>query len=252
MAKKKTAQKSTPLKKVAPTPSKTLVKRKSQRAQIVRRKSKAGNTYYYNKKTKKFSSRSSWYKYRTWDIKQRPAKKIAKVTKKREVLDIDMEASLYKTDVDKATHAELRVEANRLRLEQTRWRDRIPNLKLKKNVKKVRANLRRYARHIDNIEKVLGEYSKPKGFEEESYTIGPNVLVDNIYKWEAKKFVDELIDAGDYDTFVVQYVTYKFDDPISIGIAIDDLETEADMEDIYYFKITQNTNTRMVHVTLSH
>ncbi len=108
---------------------KTPKKRYNGRAPVVRRKNKAGKTYYFNKRTKRFTKKSNWYKFRTWAIKQKP-KKAGKPTKEKEKLTIDLESALIKIDLEKATESELREEANRLILEQMRWKDRLEKLKL--------------------------------------------------------------------------------------------------------------------------
>lgn len=247
-AKRRAVQKTGKKKVVA---KKTPKKRYTGRAPVVRRKNKAGHTYYFNKRTKRFTKKSNWYKYRSYAIKHKPKKAPTAPAKEKEKLTIDLESALIKIDLDKATEPELREEVNRLTMEQMRWRDRLNTLKLKKNKNKVRKQLTRYARAINKIKKILGTYDKPQGFEEEQYTVGKNVIVDNIYRWEVKKFLDELLKSEQFDIYVVQGVSFMAEHEIDIHMAVDDLIIDAEMSDIYYLKFTRNSKTKVVHITLN-
>jgi hypothetical protein len=246
-AKRRAVQKTTKKRVVS---KKTPKKRYKGRAPVVRRKNKLGRTFYFNKRTKKFTKKSNWYKYRAYAIKHKP-KKAPAVAKEKEKLTIDLESALIKINLDKATESELREEINRLAMEQTRWRDRLNTLKLKKNKNKVRRQLTRYARAINKIKKILGTYEKPRGFEEETYQIGKNVIVDNIYRWEVKKFLDELLKSEQFEIYVVQGESFMAEHQIDIHMAVDDLVIDAEMSDIYYLKFTRNSKTKVVHIILN-
>jgi hypothetical protein len=221
------------------------------RAKIVRRRNKAGRIYYFNKKTAKFTKKSNWYKYRAWAIKRKPRKAPTVPAKEKEKLTIDLESALIKINLDKATEPELREEINRLVMEQMRWRDRLNTLKLKKNKNKVRKQLTRYARAINKIKKILGTYEKPQGFEEKEYQIGKDVSVDNVYRWEAKKFLDDVLGSEMFDVYIVQGVSFMAEHEIDIHLAVDDVIIDAEMNDIYYLRFTRNSRTKVVHITLN-
>jgi hypothetical protein len=246
--KKRALQKTTKKRVVA---KKAPKKRYTGRAPVVRRKNKLGRTYYFNRRTKKFTKKSNWYKYRSWAIKRKPRKAPTVPAKEKEKLTIDLESALIKINLDKATESELREEINRLVMEQMRWRDRLNTLKLKKNKNKVKRQLTRYARAINNIKKILGTYEKPQGFEEKEYQIGKDVSVDNVYRWEAKKFLDDVLGSEMFDVYIVQGVSFMAEHEIDIHLAVDDVIIDAEMNDIYYLRFTRNSRTKVVHITLN-
>lgn len=235
---------------------KAVAKTKKQtrgRAVIVRRRNKAGQIYYFNKKTAKFSKKSKWYQYRTYAVKHKPKKEIQVKEKKEKekLLVIDSQLSLIKIDLDKASDSELREEVNRLILEQMRWVDRLSRLKRKKNKRQVHNLLSRYGRAINKIKLLLNEYKQPKGFDEDSYNLG-NTRVDNVYRWEVKKLLDKVLESERFEIYLVQGVSFMAEHEIDIHLAVDDLIIDAEMNDIYYLKFTRNRKTKVVHITLNY
>lgn len=169
----------------------------------------------------------------------------------KEFVPIDKEAPITSLDIEKLTNDELKQEELRLLAEQYHFKGMRDALELKKNKALVGNHLRRISRVIQKIQEKLGTFEKPKGFEKESYTIG-KTEVDNVYVWNAKSFIDDLIDGGFFDKFIIGGIEYDVKDVVGIHIELDELEAEADMKNIYYFRISKNFAEKTVKIDLNY
>jgi hypothetical protein len=187
------------------------------------------------------------------EIAQKYNKKRRRISKveRAQKLGIDLEKDLEKIDIGKASEKQLRKEKSRLKSAQYRLGKKVGKVKGLKNKDVVRAQIRRYARKLDEINKSLGEYKQPRGFKKKKYQISDSAQVLNIYKWDAKREIDRLIDGGLFDLFIIDGFQHDKNDVVGIYMDIDDLETQADMHNIYYFRFTLNVATRTVSVSMS-
>lgn len=146
----------------------------------------------------------------------------------------------------------LKKEKSRVYGYRYRLKNRIKVAETKSLKQRLRSELQKTTRYLNRIKKETGKYKKPRGFKQSIYYIrGGLVIVENIYKWEASKAIDSLIESGKFDVFVIDGQRYKVTDPDSILSAVDDLETECDSLGIYHMRLTTNLPGRKITLSIS-
>jgi len=118
----------------------------------------------------------------------------------------------------------------------------------------IRNELIKTTRFIVGVSRRKGTYKKRVGFNKSFIDMTKvykrPVIVQNIYKWDASKFVDNLIDRKGFKKFIVDGSVFSVKDSIGILGAVDELETFADMTDIYFFRIMLDIEMKTVTVSI--
>lgn len=142
-------------------------------------------------------------------------------------------------------------ERNRIYQYRFRLKKRLKTAKNDKQKRLIRNEIVRTTRYLQNIQKKVGKkpLKKIQPTQKEELIISDNTITENVFKWEASKTVQSLLQRGYFKKFIVQGIEYSSSEDFDILFRIDEMETEADLTGLYKFTFYIDVDSQTVTIT---
>jgi hypothetical protein len=165
-----------------------------------------------------------------------------------------MREPVSKVDPKTARFSTLEKERSRIYSERGRLKKKLGQATKKVDIKTIRSRIRRTTYFLDQIKRRKKTFVPVKGFESqinrrEDAGDERGVVVQRfVYKWEASKQTDEVLNSPHIKIYFVNGERFTRREAGLILAAVDDLETECDLTGTYYmvFTIEQKTRTLII------
>lgn len=176
--------------------------------------------------------------------KNKPTKKSAKSKQAVEVKKFETKF------IDYSDKAQVKREKNRIYQIRFRLVRKLEKAKTKKEQRLVRNEIIRSTKYLTRINKGIGGKVKDTPEMTTALKVEGKTVIREVFKWEVSKLIDGMINDGTIKVFVIDGRRYTKRDSMDILSDIDDMETEADLRDIYFMIVETNLGKKTVSVFL--
>ena len=158
-------------------------------------------------------------------------------------------------NLKRASKKKIAKERNRVYQLRYRLRKKLDVTESAGERRKIRNQIIRTSEFLDSARNKLGKSIKPV---RTPYKRIPEVIdspqgawiVTSVYKWDAHKVIDILLNEEYFEKYIIDETEFKKRESEDILWEVDELETKADMLNIYHLILSQNHDRKITKLEL--
>lgn len=187
----------------------------------------------------------------TGKVTGKPAKaaKTAKQTVRKSYI-FDAEKPVANVNLDKARKGTIRKNKQTVYAKRNRLKKKLESAQNEKERKAALNEIYRTSRWLEKANERLGKKKKKAGYTQKVIAKGKKQLQRNVNLWDAGKAIDQLVDSGEFKTFIVNGQRFRASEVMDIMEEFDNMHEEGALMNDYFVEIHQDSNTGTITIDL--